>query len=98
SSVITAEVLRHNEITDSPSKPTCLTLPGMAPVLVPLQPSNEALLGRAFREQGTSAGTIPSPPPYSTPNVRSKKVFVSVMCCWMSECKSRAPALQSSFV
>ena len=35
---------------------------------------------------------------HNAPNVRSKNCLVSVICCWMSDCKSRAPALQSSLV
>jgi len=37
-------------------------------------------------------------PPHNAPNVRSKNCLVRVMCCSMSDCKSRAPAFQSSFV
>ena len=48
---------------------------------------------RVRREPGCSLALF-----YRTPNVRSKKVLVSVMCCSMSDCKSRAPACQSSFV
>ena len=41
---------------------------------------------------------LPSRSPHNAPNVRSKKLLVRVMCCWMSDCKSRAPARQSSLV
>jgi hypothetical protein len=72
-----------------------LSLHGVAWLILECARRTSTFLSCAFREQ---EGDQAAPPTHSAPNVRSKKVLVSIMCCWMSDCKSRAPARQSSLV
>jgi hypothetical protein len=48
--------------TNGPSKLARFTLPGMAPVLVPLRPSNEALLRAHVPGHKTNVGVLPTLP------------------------------------